>query len=312
MTKSILTNRLHLLRLLFALAIPKKFARSVKPAYLRRLYHSKKFKVELGKKSFFLSGTKNSLENSIFFNSLTGCDEGYSLELFIKISEYKKDIIFWDVGANSGVYTLVMRCINENSIIVAFEPAEGARSKLIINLKNNNYSFKELSQDQKSVDSIIIVDKALSSSNKTLDFHYYNIDDDYTYGGRISTLSTSSLRIETVKGITAKAVGQSNSRLIPNFLKIDIEGFEYEALLGFGNYLKNLEVIFIEILSDDLGIKIESLLSPTFFRFFDINDKDRSIREFAHLRKSSCRNWLVIRRNSNFNLDPILSHYIGR
>jgi len=205
-----------------------------------------------------------------------------------------------------------MRCINENSIIVAFEPAEGARSKLIINLKNNNYSFKELSQDQKSVDSIIIVDKALSSSNKTLDFYYYNIDDDYTYGGRISTLSTSSLRIETVKGITAKAVGQSNSRLIPNFLKIDIEGFEYEALLGFGNYLKNLEVIFIEILSDDLGIKIESLLSPTFFRFFDINDKDRSIREFAHLRKSSYRNWLVIRRNSNFNLDPILSHYIGR
>jgi hypothetical protein len=45
---------------------------------------------------------------------------------------------------------------------------------------------------------------------------------------------------------------------MPNFIKIDIEDFEYEVLLGFGSYLQYLEVIFIEILSDELAIKIES------------------------------------------------------
>jgi len=275
-----------------------------------RLFHSKNFSVKVLNKLIYFTGTKNSLENSIYWNSLTGSDEGLSLELLINICKYKK-IVFWDIGSNSGIYSLVLHCVNPYAIIVAFEPAKSARRKFIKNCYNNNYKFSESYKTNNYNTNIILLGYALSSATKTVQLHYYSAEDDYTYGGRIQKLSSKSLKTEIVKGIKASEIIKSSKHLMPNFIKVDIEEFEYEALLGFGSYLKYLETILIEILSDELAIKIESLLSPRFYRFFDINDQDHSIKEFPHLQKSYCRNWLIVRKDNYTVLDFINSHYMN-
>ena len=91
---------------------------------------------------------------------------------------------------------------------------------------------------------------------------------------------------------------------------MDVEGYEFEALLGFGAHIKQLEVILIEILSDNLAERIETLLTPALFRYFDVDDRNHTIREFSHLQKSVFRNWFIIKRDFESGLALIESQYL--
>jgi FkbM family methyltransferase len=290
--------------------LPKKFERILPSKLLKRIYHNKKFSVKILENRFYLTGTKNSFENSIYWTSLTKSIEGFSIELLISLLTLKKKPIFWDVGANSGIYTLITLTLKNNAVVVAFEPSEISLKKFTLNCLTNNYEFTNSYNLKNNSYNLILFDYALSSSNKSMHFNYYSSDDDFTYGGQIPSLDKKSYKTEIVKAITGEEVISLNNNLMPNFVKIDIEGYEYEALAGLGTHLKNIEVILIEILSDNLAERIETLLTPALFRYFDVDDRNRTIREFSHLKKSSFRNWFIIKRDYNSGLSLIESQYL--
>lgn len=160
-----LTHRLLCLRFILSYIIPKKIGKKLPRKLQLKLYHNKNFSVKVFNKLLYLTETKNSFENSIFWNSLTESDEGLSLELLIGISKLK-NIIFWDIGPNSGIYSLVVRCVNPYAIIVAFEPAKSARRKFIRNCYNNDYKFSDSHKTNNYNTDIIILSYALSSATK--------------------------------------------------------------------------------------------------------------------------------------------------
>ena len=279
---------------------------------MRRIYHENKFSVRIGnKKTFLLLGTTNSLENSIYWKSLIQSDEGFSIELLIKLINLEKKLVFWDVGANSGVFSMLVRYTVPNATIVAFEPSKISCEKFVSNCKLNNFGYFKSNYNKISTKSILIFQNALSSNNETLELKYLSSISNFTYGGKIVESNIGALRTEKIQSVTASQVINSNKDLMPNFIKIDIEGHEVHALRGFGDFLQELKVILIEIFDDDIAKKIEKLLNPGMYRYFDINDQSHKVVEYEHLKQSSSRNWFIVHRTQEVMLNLLESQNVG-
>ena len=137
-----------------------------------------------------------------------------------------------DVGANIG-YTTLFMCRNMDSVI-AIEPDPRSRELLICNIKANGYDTKTrihdfAVSDRAGTETICLADKP---NLTTL------CDRTETPGQRvqIATRSIDSLEV------------------LPNFIKMDIEGYEVQALRGAMESLKK---------TDKCGILIE--VHPMFF-----------------------------------------------
>ena len=62
------------------------------------------------------------LENEIFWSGLTNGWEKISTRLWIELSKNSK--VIFDIGANTGIYSLVSKSINPTSQVFAFEPVK--------------------------------------------------------------------------------------------------------------------------------------------------------------------------------------------
>ena len=79
------------------------------------------------------------VENSLFWAGLTGGWEKTSLRLWKKLVE-DADVIA-DVGANTGVYSLLSKSLKPGVRVVAFEPIRRVYQKLENNVRLNNFSI---------------------------------------------------------------------------------------------------------------------------------------------------------------------------
>ena len=70
-----------------------------------------------------------------------------------------------------------------------------------------------------------------------------------------NSISVESIRIDTF-------IEKNN--ILPQFVKIDVEGFEYNVLLSFGKWLKLVKVFLIENNSQIVNDSINKLLSENF------------------------------------------------
>ena len=131
-----------------------------------------------------------------------------------------------DCGANIGLSVIYFKRMYPSATLIAFEPDETIFKQLEINIAQFNY------------DNVQLLNKGVWNDETTLSFLAEG-----TLGGRIidSETKTSSkvISIHTVRlrnYLTRKV----------DFLKIDIEGSEYEVLVDCADLLKNVEFLFVE------------------------------------------------------------------
>ena len=79
------------------------------------------FEVEVGKNVYFkIVHYGFHLENEIFWDGLEKGHESISYSLWKPLA--KKSRVIFDIGANTGIYSLIAQSINPNAEVFAFEP----------------------------------------------------------------------------------------------------------------------------------------------------------------------------------------------
>lgn len=179
----------------------------------------KRLKTEQGEKRTSLFGKEISITN--FFWYVHGLNEIFLDETY-RFDTNKTSPLILDCGANIGLSVIYFKRLYPDAKIIAFEADKDITYTLESNL--SNFRFKDVE----------IVSKAVWTENTTLLFK-----SDGAVGGQIANDAAGATKVEAtrLKDYLSSEV---------DFLKIDIEGVEYEILKDCAEDLSNVKNIFIE------------------------------------------------------------------
>jgi FkbM family methyltransferase len=182
----------------------------------------------------------------------------------------KEDNIFFDVGANVGVFTLYAAKKYQKIKIYSFEPEVSNLAVLKDNIFANNVT-----------DKIITYGIAISDFTGLSKLHIQDI----TTGSALHTENTENIKksnegkhpIVWAEGVYAVTLDYfcDELNIIPNSIKIDTDGNEKKILRGAKKILKNpvLKAIIIEMPADEVNHCQSILLESDFVK------KEHSFKE---------------------------------
>lgn len=158
------------------------------------------------------------------------------------IDDLSDNGIFYDVGACHGLYTILVKAVLPDVEVHAFEPHPQNRKRMIENLEDNN-----MDNPIEQVALTNSVGERQFTTGEGPGVHRLSFDD-----------SIPSMSVETT---TLDEYVYGGLEDIPEVIKIDVEGAEYEVLKGAEKLLSGggVKSVYIEIHGDtDKGSSLEN------------------------------------------------------
>jgi FkbM family methyltransferase len=215
------------------------------------------------------------------------------MRVWIEFCELFNPRFIADIGANTGIYGLVAKSLNEKCEVSFFEPLESASKIIDENLKLNDYKAKNFKL-------------ALSNYDGEGKF-FLNNGADFLYSITLNEFSdlailgnhNSEVNYTTMESKVSKFSTLIESELvhIPNLVKLDVETHEPEVLEGFGFDLEKVDAYLIEVLNNDAAKKLNELFRGTIFKIFNLNDENLEVYEYAEFKYTGCYNYFVVKPN---------------
>lgn len=194
----------------------------------------------------FLSG----YTGEYVFERIRSTDDFYELELlnkWIKNLEHAK--VIYDIGANIGNHTIYF-ALNTNAQIFAFEPMPMNFSLLEKNINDNNMESR-----------IISYNFALGDYEGIAQMEF----EQEKNNGTATILPSEKTEINGGVEVKVNILDQMDIPL-PDFIKIDVEGFELNVLKGMKNILKMAEAsLWIEVDEKNAKLIYEFLTQIGYF-----------------------------------------------
>ena len=156
------------------------------------------------------------------------------------IDNFTKDSVFWDVGANVGLYSCYA-AYKKNCEVVAFEPSVFNLELLARNISNNSLT-----------DNISIMPLAISDKKGKNALNLTTTE----WGGALSTFGETygqdgkELDIDfcfNTFGVSLDMVRDMFNLNPPTYIKIDVDGIEHLILSGARDILSNAKGVLVEI-----------------------------------------------------------------
>lgn len=243
----------------------------------RHLHFKGDFRVEHEDCRFLIRHHGFQVENEIFWGGLLGGWEKVSLSLWLKLCRGASTIL--DVGANTGIYALCAKAASPGSRVVAFEPVQRVFEKLRLNCELNSFDIECFQQAASDRDGTgVIIDPPSD--------HVYSV----TVDGGWDCAGATRAVVPTIR-LDSFIAQRGLARV--DLIKIDVETHEPQVLAGLGEHLQRMRpTMLVEVLSDELGARVEELVQGCGYVFFDIDEKGPP-RRVARIRKSSGFNYLL-------------------
>ena len=202
---------------------------------------------------------------------------------WINSFEKKENLIFWDIGANIGLFSIYNALKNEASTTFSFEPSSSNLRILTRNISINNLENK-----------IKVITMPLT--NKENSFQIMR-EKNFVEGGATNAFGVNfnfegkNFKPEmkySLLGTTIDYFIENKILEVPDYIKIDVDGIEHLILKGGEKYLKNKKI-------KSLSIEINENFTEQFNEVLNIMKSN----EFRILHKKHEKN--NFSENSKFN-----------
>lgn len=156
--------------------------------------------------------------------------------------------VIWDVGANIGLAALYLSCLYPKAVVIGFEPSpnEIEIAQEHYKLLPSGSELKPLALGKENTDAIMLIDTSRAGGQH---LEMYDLQADEKWQRQKVTLRRADSLIK------------SGECPRPQLLKLDVEGAEFDVLLGFGEFLNEVKWIVMEAHSQNLYEKCYKLLS---------------------------------------------------
>ncbi len=219
------------------------------------------------------------VENTLFWEGLLGGWESTALRVWTQLARDAK--VVFDVGANTGIYSLIAKAVNEKADVYALEPVKRVYEKLVINNELNGFDLKCLDVAASDEDGVAEIFDFPGNHTYSTTFHREIFSDD-----RLVPVEVKVKRLESL--INERRIEQVD------LMKIDVEGHEPAVLEGLGGYLEKFApTMIVEVLTDEIGTKIESILHGKDYKYFYLDEQESTIHEVKHLTRRQSYNYLI-------------------
>ena len=230
-----------------------------------------KFKVKMDEDRFFyLYHTGGTIENETFWKGLFVSSDHDTGWIWLQLCSFS-DVIF-DIGANTGIYSMTAKCINPRSTVYSFEPSVSTYEKLKRNNDINGYD---------------VHCESIALSDKSGEYTFYDIKYAHQTSASLSSERFGNDQTEkleyTVKTMTMSDFIRTNNIGKIDLIKIDIEMYEPEAIEGLGQYLEKFKpIIIIEVLTEKVAEKLNRLIGEDYIKIhlLDVN-KIKKVDKFT-------------------------------
>lgn len=236
--------------------------------------------------NFFVPNQLTNWRVDTFFSK-----EPETLE-WIDSFEEKDNLIFWDIGANIGLYSIYNTLKNKNSTTFAFEPSSANLRILTRNISINNLEKKikvipipltnKKNAFQEMKESDFSEGSALNSFGEKYDFEGEKFNPKIKY---------------SLFGTTINYFLESSILEIPDYIKIDVDGIEHLILEGGNNFLNNKKIKSLSVeINENFSEHCKKVLDLMKEYNFKILHKKHNEKNFSSESKfSKTFNYVFIR-----------------
>lgn len=246
----------HIPKLLRWLPLPERI--------YQHLYFEAPFSLFIGQgKHLKLHHFGFKVENQLFWTGIDGDFEPESVRAWRLLVPHATTI--FDVGANTGVYALLAKCLNPNATVHAVEPMPAIVDRLQQNIELNRYTIPV---------------HTLGLSNYTGDAFVFTEDTDFQYSVAVNkdvshgkAQNKIGIQVERMDAL-AERVGLAQVDLI----KLDVESHEPEVLEGMGALLQRWHpTLLIEVWGQEVLDKILAQTEGIDYQAFHVQDDTRQV-----------------------------------
>jgi FkbM family methyltransferase len=206
-----------------------------------------------------------TMENDLFWNGFGNGYEGTSLQIWRRLAPHAKVIL--DVGANTGIYALVAHCVNPVATVIAVEPVERVFHRLQRNVELNggNVTLEKLAASDTTGIAVIYDqpgDHELTASLDPLMAKYC--------GGAVEYTVRTKRLDEVLSSAGLRSI---------DLVKIDVELFEPQVLLGLGAFLSNCKpALLVEILNEGVARDVNEITRDLGYDIFRVVERRGLVR----------------------------------